>query len=162
VEPISIVTGVIGIGDRVYKLAKNVKDHEIKHKLDEIGDELRDLKQSASKLEDENRELREKLRFKSEDYDFRDPFWYDKAHPRPSPLREVSREACRWAGGRVGRPSTQTLPRLRRDHQSAQSPVAATTCAAVLKSAETFGATRAVEPARERWAPRESYSRQGR
>ena len=42
---------------------------------------LRDLKQSASKLEDENRELREKLRFKSEAYEFRDPFWYDKAHP---------------------------------------------------------------------------------
>ena|SRR5215469_17577666 len=80
-EPISIVTGVIGIGDRVYKLAKNVKDHEIKHQLDEIGDELRDLKQSASKLEDENRELREKLRFKSEAYEFRNPFWYDKAHP---------------------------------------------------------------------------------
>src|SRR5215469_14630219 len=79
-EPISIVTGVIGIGDRVDKLAKNVKDHEIKHQLDEIGDELRDLKQSASKLEDENRELREKLRFKSEDYEFRSPFWYDKAY----------------------------------------------------------------------------------
>ena len=47
----------------------------------EILDELRDLKQSASRLEDENRELREKLRFKSDDYSFRTPFWYDRAHP---------------------------------------------------------------------------------
>src|SRR5215469_18443940 len=85
-EPISIVTGVIGIGDRVYKLAKNVKDHEIKHQLDEIGDELRDLKQSASKLEDENRELREKLRFKSDAYEFRTPFYYEKADPKQQPL----------------------------------------------------------------------------
>lgn len=41
---------------------------------------MRELKQSASNLEDENRELREKLRFKSDAYEFRNPFWSDKAN----------------------------------------------------------------------------------
>jgi hypothetical protein len=44
-------------------------------------DKLHELKQSASALEDENRELREKLRFKGEAYEFRSPLWDDKAHP---------------------------------------------------------------------------------
>jgi hypothetical protein len=48
---------------------------------DEIADKLRELKQAASDLEDENRDLREKLRFKSDDYKFRTPFWYQKDHP---------------------------------------------------------------------------------
>jgi len=60
---------------------KNLKDREAKHQVEEILDELHKLKQSASQLEDENRELREKLRFKSDVYEFRTPFWYDKAHP---------------------------------------------------------------------------------
>jgi hypothetical protein len=44
-------------------------------------DKLRELKQSASELEDENRELREKLRFKSDEYGFRNPFYFHKAFP---------------------------------------------------------------------------------
>ena len=80
-EPISVVTGAIEIGKKLFELAKNVKDHDIKHQLDEIGDKVRELKQSASELEDENRALREKLRFKSGAYEFRHPFWYEKAHP---------------------------------------------------------------------------------
>lgn len=42
-------------------------------------DALTELKRSASELEDQNRELREKLRFKSDDYEFRTPFYYHKA-----------------------------------------------------------------------------------
>jgi hypothetical protein len=49
--------------------------------VDEIVDKLREIKQSASELEDENRSLREKLRFKSDDYEFRSPFWYERAKP---------------------------------------------------------------------------------
>jgi hypothetical protein len=49
--------------------------------VDEVIDELRDLKQKASELEDENRHLREKLRFNSDASDFRNPFWYEKTHP---------------------------------------------------------------------------------
>lgn len=69
------------ISKKLFELGKRVKDREIKQQIDEIADQLRELKQSASELEDQNRELREKLRFKSDDYVFRNPFWYEKAHP---------------------------------------------------------------------------------
>jgi hypothetical protein len=69
------------ISKKLYEFGKGVKDREAKQHVDEILDELRDLKQLASELEDENRELREKLRFKSDQYEFRTPFWYAKDKP---------------------------------------------------------------------------------
>src|SRR6266700_2956257 len=87
-EPISTVTTAWTIAKtageiskKLYELAKSVKDREVKQQIDEITDQLRELKQSASELEDENRNLREKLRFKSDNYEFRNPFWYEKANP---------------------------------------------------------------------------------
>jgi hypothetical protein len=65
----------------LYDLGKAIKDRETKQQLDEILDNVRELKKSTSELEDENRELREKLRFRSPDYEFRNPFWYHKANP---------------------------------------------------------------------------------
>ena len=47
----------------------------------EVYDALMDLKRKAGDLEDENRELREKLRFKSNDFEFRNPFFFEKSHP---------------------------------------------------------------------------------
>jgi hypothetical protein len=69
------------IGKRLFQFGKSLTDREAKQLIDGILDELRDLKQSASELEDENRDLREKLRFKSDDFEFRNPFWYEKVHP---------------------------------------------------------------------------------
>jgi hypothetical protein len=69
------------ISKKLFEFGKSLKDREAKQQVDDILDKLRELKQAASQLEDENRELREKLRFKSDDYEFRNPFWYDKAHP---------------------------------------------------------------------------------
>lgn len=87
-EPISTVTGAWTIAKsageltkKLYELGKSIKDREVKQQLDEITDQLRELKHQASSLEDQNRELREKLRFKSDDYEFRIPFHYEKAHP---------------------------------------------------------------------------------
>ena len=87
-EPITTVAGAWTIAKtageiskKLYEFGKGLKDREAKQKIDEILDHLRELKQSASQLEDENRDLREKLRFKSGDHEFRTPFWYDKAHP---------------------------------------------------------------------------------
>jgi hypothetical protein len=72
------------ISKRLYEFGKSLKDRDAKQHVDEILDQLRELKQSASQLEDENRELREKLRFKSENFEFRLPFWYEKtARDRP-------------------------------------------------------------------------------
>src|SRR5580704_17403378 len=66
------------ISKKLYEFGKTLKDREAKQHVDEIVDSIRDLKQRASELEDENRELREKLRFKSDEYEFRNPFWYHK------------------------------------------------------------------------------------
>lgn len=72
------------ITKKLFEIGKSLKDREAKQQIDEILDRLRELKQSASQLEDQNRELREKLRFKSDDYEFRTPFYYDKAQPNQS------------------------------------------------------------------------------
>src|SRR5438105_6056586 len=87
-EPITTVTTAWGIAKteeesskKLYELGKSLKDREAQHHVDEIVDKLRELKQSASALEDENRQLREKLRFTSDDYEFRTPFYYPKDKP---------------------------------------------------------------------------------
>lgn len=54
------------------------RNRETKHQIELVLDQLHELKRGAVALEDENRELREKLRFKSDDYEFRTPFWYAK------------------------------------------------------------------------------------
>jgi hypothetical protein len=85
VDPVtswSLVKTIADATKKLYDVAKGLKDYETKQKLDEVLDELRELKQSASKLEDENREQREKLRFKSDQYEFRNPFWYAKDNPQ--------------------------------------------------------------------------------
>jgi hypothetical protein len=69
------------ISKKLYDFQKGLKDRDAKQHVDDILDKLRDLKQSASALEDENRDLRAQLRFKSDDYEFRSPFWYHKTKP---------------------------------------------------------------------------------
>ena len=70
------------ISKKLFEFQKSLKDRDAKQHVDDIVDKLRELKQSASALEDENRDLREKLRFKGDDYEFRSPFWYEKAKPQ--------------------------------------------------------------------------------
>lgn len=66
------------LSKKLYELGKFIKDREVKQQMDEIFDRV--LEQSASELKDENRELREKLRFKGDmKYEFRTAFWYHKA-----------------------------------------------------------------------------------
>lgn len=84
IDPVTGWTLVKTIADatkNLYEVAKGLKDHETKQKVDDVLDKLRELKQSASELEEENRELREKLRFKSDEYEFRNPFWYKRTQP---------------------------------------------------------------------------------
>jgi len=87
-EPITTVTSAWTIAKtageitkKLFELRKRITDRDIKAQIDVITDELHELKHKASLLEDENQDLREKLRFKSDDYEFRNPFWYAKAHP---------------------------------------------------------------------------------
>jgi hypothetical protein len=87
-EPLTTVTTTWSIAKtageitkKLYDVGRSLKDREAKQHVDEILDQLRELKQAASELEDENRTLREKLRFKSGDYEFQTPFWYEKGKP---------------------------------------------------------------------------------
>lgn len=75
----SVVKTAAEISKKLYELGKSLKDRDAKHAVDEIEDQVRELKRAASLLEDENRELREKVRFKSDAYEFRTPFYYEKA-----------------------------------------------------------------------------------
>lgn len=47
----------------------------------EVYDTLMSLKRDAGDLEDENRELKGKLRFSGDDFEFKNPLWFDKNHP---------------------------------------------------------------------------------
>jgi hypothetical protein len=90
-EPVTVATAwtiakTAGeISRKLYEFQKSLKDRDAKQHVDEILDQVRELKQSASELEDENRSLREKLRFKTDDYEFLTPFWYAKGN-RMQPL----------------------------------------------------------------------------
>jgi hypothetical protein len=85
-EPVTTVLTIAktaaDISKKLFEFGKSLKDRDAKQHVDEILESVRELKQQASQLEDENRELRGKLRFKSDDYEFRNPFWYDKANPQ--------------------------------------------------------------------------------
>jgi hypothetical protein len=70
------------IGKKLYEFGRSLKDREAKQQIDDILDRLRELKQAASELEDENRSLREALRFSTNAYEFRTPFWYEKTNPK--------------------------------------------------------------------------------
>jgi hypothetical protein len=76
-----IAKTVAQVSTKVFNFRKTLKTSEEKHQVDEILDTLSELKQSAGELEDENRALRDKLRFKSDDYIFKNPFRYHKDRP---------------------------------------------------------------------------------
>lgn len=85
-EPVTTISATLSIAKtageilkRLYDFGKTLRDRDARQQLDEIMDKIRELKQSAYELEDENHVLREKLRFKSEEYEFRTPFYYHTA-----------------------------------------------------------------------------------
>ena len=84
-EPITTITTALGLAksageitSKLNELYKNAKDREIKQQVAELLDQMQELKRSAYALEDENRTLREQLRFKSDSFEFRAPFYYEK------------------------------------------------------------------------------------
>jgi hypothetical protein len=86
-EPITAISTALTVtksaaelSTKLYDFGKGLKDRDQKHQVGEMLDALTALKRSASELEDENRELRDAARFKSDDYEFRTPFYYHKAH----------------------------------------------------------------------------------
>ena len=87
-EPVTTVTAAWTIAKtageistKLYEFGKGLKDREAKQQVEKMLDNLSELKHSASKLEDENHSLREQLRFRGDEYEFRTPFRYHKARP---------------------------------------------------------------------------------
>lgn len=78
---LSLFSAIAAAGKSIYDIAQGVGKIETKQQLHSVYDTLMDLKQRAAALEDENRELRAKLHFRSDDFEFRNPFWYEKSHP---------------------------------------------------------------------------------
>lgn len=68
-------------GKTIYDVAQGVSKIETKQQLMGVYDSLMDLKRQVAELEDENYNLKSKLRFKSDDFVFKMPFWYEKANP---------------------------------------------------------------------------------
>jgi hypothetical protein len=68
-------------GKTLYDVAQGVSNLDTKRQLMEVYDTLMNLKREASDLEDENHELKERLRFKGDEFEFRNPFWFEKRHP---------------------------------------------------------------------------------
>ena len=89
-DPITIgtawtITKTAGeISKKLFEFGKTLKDREAKQHVDEIVDNLRDLKQRASEFGRDRTSSRmdERNRLKSDEYEFRNPFWYHKAHPK--------------------------------------------------------------------------------
>jgi len=100
------------ISTKLGAFVKTLKDRQTKQQVEAIWDNVQDLKRLASKLEDENRDRRERLRFKTDDFEFRTPFYYDKARNPKQPLCPK----C-FAGGRaapMGEPGQGCDPNYRR------------------------------------------------
>jgi cell division septum initiation protein DivIVA len=62
---LTLFKSIADAGKTIAEIAKGVNNYETKQRLNAIYDNLMDLKQQAARLEDENRELKEKLRLAS-------------------------------------------------------------------------------------------------
>ena len=83
-DPLSNLTlfnAIATAGKTIFDIAQGASKLDTKQQLMEVYDNLVNLKREAAELEDQNRVLKEKLRFKSEDFDFKNPFWFEKTHP---------------------------------------------------------------------------------
>lgn len=78
---ISLATNVTNLMKTLFGVAKEQQRQEVKDQIIEVIDALQELKLRAVELEDQNRELKEKLRFKSDDFDYREPFYFEKSKP---------------------------------------------------------------------------------
>jgi hypothetical protein len=78
---LDLFNAIATAGKTVYDIAQGVSKHETKKQLNDVYDTLMNLKQQEAALEDENRELREELRFKGEGFEFKSPFWYHRTTP---------------------------------------------------------------------------------
>ena len=78
---LTLFNAIATAGKTIYDIAQGTAKLETKQQLMEVYDALMNLKRDAAELEDENHDLKEKLRFKSAEFEFKNPFWFDKNFP---------------------------------------------------------------------------------
>lgn len=78
---LALFNAIATAGKAVYDIAQGTSKIEAKQQLMDVYDTLMNLKRQAAELEDENRNLKERLRFSGDGFEFKNPFWYEKAHP---------------------------------------------------------------------------------
>ena len=77
----SLFNAIATAGRTIYDIAQGTTKLEEKQQLMAVYDQLMNLKRSAADLEDENYGLKQKLRFKGDEFEFKNPFWFEKKHP---------------------------------------------------------------------------------
>jgi hypothetical protein len=77
---LTLFNAIASAGKAIYEIAQGTSKLETKQQLMDVYDTLMNLKREAANLEDLNRTLQEQLRFKSEEFEFKNPFWYEKTH----------------------------------------------------------------------------------
>ena len=78
---LTLFNAIASAGRTLYDIAQGTSKLETKQQLMEVYDTLMGLKRQVAELEDENHGLKQKLRFKSDDFEFKSPFWFETKHP---------------------------------------------------------------------------------
>ena len=109
---LTLFNAITSAGKTLYEAAQGVSNLDTKRQLMDVYDTLMNLKHEASELEDENHALKEKLRFKSEEFEFKNPFYYDRRNanqplcPKCFSVQKIGPmgELHRYANGAAYRP----------------------------------------------------------
>jgi hypothetical protein len=78
---LTLFNAIATAGKTIFDIAQGTSKIEEKQELMSAYDLLMGLKRQVAELEDENHELKKKLRFRSGDFEFKNPFWFEKAFP---------------------------------------------------------------------------------
>jgi hypothetical protein len=78
---LTLFNAIATAGKNLYEIAQGTSKMEEKQQLMAVYEILMNLKRDAGDLEDTVPELKEKLRFKSGAFEFKNPFWFDHRFP---------------------------------------------------------------------------------
>jgi hypothetical protein len=78
---LTLFNAIATAGKTIYEIAQSTSKLEEKQQLMAVYDTLMNLKRDAGDMEDTIRDLKENLRFKRDDFEFKNPFWFDKRFP---------------------------------------------------------------------------------
>lgn len=125
---LTLFNAIATAGKTIYEVAQGTSKLETKQQLMNVYDTLMDLKREAAELEDANRDLRQKLRFRGDDFEFKNPLWYERTHPeRPlcpkcfgnekaAPMSEPFRATGMWRRCLVCGNAVEVEPAPRRNY----------------------------------------------